>query len=873
LEFILQGLIPASRDDHGVTAEERTDLFRIRTRAMRRFIAVMWVVLGMTNTIPAQAEPTPKEPSAPGKRPAATDCYGDPLPEGAIARLGTVRFRLGHTHAVAFSPDGKVLAGTGGFGPCLWDAATGRPLLRLQDHYALSLAFSPDSKSLLLGNSLSLIDVASGKELRRFGGRGLYFGDVVFSADGTMVATGEERRTPSVIIWDVATGKQLCQLQEHTGLVWSLAFSPDSKLLASGSLDKTLRLWNTSTGKEVHRFTGHGGGVLSTAFAPDGKLLASGSEDRTIRLWDVARRKELRRLEGHTGSVNSVAFSPDGQTLASGGGDRASIHAAADGMIRLWAVGTGKELRHWEAHADGVVSVAFSPNGKTLASAGLRDDGVCLWDVATGTRQFPMGGHTGAVDSVTFSPDGQSLISHSRLDRKILEWDLRTSKVRRRLLGGAHSRQWWLPTALSSNGKVLAQVEESSTPSRSETSLVRLWDTSSGKRLHALSTHNHWFQSLTFSPDGNLLASACPDRKIYVWKAATGGALHELDSEARLLAFSPDGRTLGTASYKDIHLWDVATGKELRSWESDQYGFCLLFSSDGKLLAISAADSRRILVWDAATGKEVRRLYCPGINFTLAFSPSGRVLAWDESRQRRVIRLVELASGQEIRRFDGDQGLIHALAFAPDGRTLASGGSDSAILLWDLTGRTRGGRAPARLTSKDADKLWAELAGEASRAYQALGTLAVSAETVLPLFRKRLQPIAPPEPKYVARLIANLDDNDFAVREEASRALEKLDELAAAALREALAGKPSAEVRRRANRLLERLQSFRVPSPEVLRGLRALELLEQMGTPEATELVKTLTQGVPDSRLTQEAKSSLQRLAKRLNRNAPKNGR
>jgi len=215
-------------------------------------------------------------------------------------------------------------------------------------------------------------------------------------------------------------------LTGHTWWVLSVAFSPDGKLLASGSW-KVIKLWEVATGREVRTLTGHTDWVRSVAFSPDGRLLASGScgqpltqspwcAQGEIKLWDVASGSLVRTLSGHTWWVLSVAFSPDGRLLASGSWD------GWDGTIKLWEVATGREVRTLSGHERGVRSVAFSPDGRLLAS-GSEDDTIKLWEVATGREVRTLSGHERDVRSVAFSPDGRLLASGSG-DKTIKLWDI-----------------------------------------------------------------------------------------------------------------------------------------------------------------------------------------------------------------------------------------------------------------------------------------------------------------------------------------------------------------------------------------------------------------------------------------------------------------
>jgi WD40 repeat protein len=231
---------------------------------------------------------------------------------------------------------------------------------------------------------------------------------VAFSPDGKLLASGSWDNT--VKLWDVVSGQEVRTLTGHVNHVTNIAFSPDGKLLASGSTDKTVKLWDVASGQEVRTLTSPTDFVTSVAFSPDGKLLASGSWVNTVKLWDVASGQEVRTLTGHTDWVQSVAFSPDGKLLASGSTDK---------TVMLWDVASGQDLRTLTGHTANVNSVAFSPNGKLLASASS-DKAVILWDAASGQQVCKLTGYDvdmlaeiGHVFSVAFSPDGKLLASGS----------------------------------------------------------------------------------------------------------------------------------------------------------------------------------------------------------------------------------------------------------------------------------------------------------------------------------------------------------------------------------------------------------------------------------------------------------------------------
>jgi hypothetical protein len=286
-------------------------------------------------------------------------------------------------------------------------------------------------------------------------------------------------------------------------------------------------------------------------------------------------------------------------------------------------------------------------------------------------------------------------------------------------------------------------------------------------------------------------------------------------------AFSPSGKNLALGSGDTIHLWDLARGREIRRFGEEQAAAdTAVFSPDGTLLATGSADG--------------------------------------------VVCLWEVASGTFLGRFKGHRGAVGAVAFSADGKALASGGADTAAVVWDVPCLIRRGREEARnLSPEKRAQLWNDLAGDdAARADQAIWALAGAPNHAVHLLHKRLQRVAPVDPKQVARLVADLDSRDFAVRRQASADLEKLGDLAEPALAEVLAGQPSLEVRQRVDKLLEKAHGP-VRVPEQIRALRALEVLELIGSAEARQLLEQLGQGAAEARVTQEAKAAVQRLAAR----------
>jgi RNA polymerase sigma factor (sigma-70 family) len=812
--------------------------------------------------IPEQVA-TPPKPDVGDK--VHLDWQGDSLPAGAVARLGSARLRQGGAiNAVAYSPDGKLLASGGGYHELrIWDARTGKELQRMigLSSWPFSIAFSPDGKTLASGandNTARLWDVATGKLLWTTREKGA-ISSVVFSSDGKTLAAG---------CWDgrvrllgAATGQCVRTFERHASRVMTVALSPDDKLLASGSWeDKRICLWDATTGKLLRELGNCAHEACESRFSPDGKTLATGGIDGPIHLWDVASGKEVRRLEGHPNFVEKLIFTRDGKTL---------ISASYDQTIRVWDVAKGKQARLLGSHLGMVSGLALSPDEKTVASSGY-DNLIRRWDLASGKEIRLAAGHEHSVHSVRFTHDGKTLVTGAK-DGTVRVWDLATSKELRRH-GAIADKPSPSLSVLSPDARILAVAAADRK--------VSLRSLTSGKELASFKADAD-VTALRFSPDGKILACGSAGNSIYLCDTRTGEVLVRLQGyadEVGRLAFSPDGKRMAAGGsgghgtqMGTIYVWEVPTGKVARRMSLEQ-GLALLplcFSPDGRMLAAWQGEDalrgiiqkNRLVLLEVATGRE--RASTPQTDSLItaaAVSRDGFTIAqagWDHS-----IIVWDTLTARQWHRFQSDQGRIDSLDFSPDGTRLASGGENTTALVWDVRAKAeRSLEKPRELSAKERESLWSDLAAaDAARAFAAMKTLHTTPEQTVALFRRHLRPIAAPDAQRVKRLLADLDAEAFAVREKATKELEAMGESAEGLLRQATQGAPSIELRRRVESLLDRISET---SPERLRKLRAVEVLEWLNTREARQLLDHLAQGAPGAWLTREAKASLTRCAER----------
>lgn len=860
-----------------------------------------------------------------GEKKERTDLYGDPLPPGALLRLGTVRFRnrdgIGQ---IVYSPDSKILA-VGDFygGIVLYDAGTGRKIRQFRAFSGgefLTLAFAPDGKTLAAAGTrtIQLWDLAAGKELRRYRIKAAQAPNeipfrkivpLVFSHNGKMLASGAPDR--SIHVWEVNTGKELVKLCGHEKPIRCLAFSADDNKLVSASAEflsvNSVRVWQLKDGKQIRKFSfPRPHAALSEpellCLSPDGRTFvfavlesqplkkAKGgmvaSTAYMVAFFDLETGRERRKLGPVAGeSFKTAAFSADGKILAAMNGVRTIVgnFASEDAnRLHVWETATGKLMWDVPAYSENVhqgpCCLAFSPDGKKLAASSTASS-LHVWDVQRGREdpELSEAHHDGTV-CVAFAPDGQTLASGS-FDRTIALWDAATGKQRQRL--DSHDSQV-SSLAFSPDGKLLASA------CRFNGQTLQLWDLTSGKELRrylmpfmkegqVLTSVDTW---VAFTAKGKVLAAGSSDRKLRLWDVATGkqlfnqhmrgsairptGAMDDWKDRVRAVAFTPDGRTMALTMGQTIHVADVAAGQRLFHFEKDgNTTFHLALSPDGKTLACGGRSHSFRLV-EIASGKDLYKLDTATPNYdeilALAFAPDGRTVAVAAGKNHGWIYLFDVPTGKQRLRLQGAACDVNGLSFSPDGNKLASAQNDCTTLVWDVVAARL--KLPRKdLTAKDLERLWNDLRdAEVPKAHAALWTLVAAPDKSVPFLKEHLHPVPRIPAERLHRLIADLDADDFARREEASRSLAKLGSEAEPALRKALDDKPALELRRRVQALLDGLTCQTEMTPDALRQLRAIQVLEQIGTPEARQVLASLAKGAPAAPATRDAAAALARL-------------
>jgi WD40 repeat protein len=825
----------------------------------------------------AAGPPGPAAKPGTPRTPPRVDRHGDPLPPGAVARFGTLRWRspvrsraYDHPWSLAYSSDGKMLvtAHISKGDVYVWGTETGKELPRLSKKAVGNVvALSPDGKFLYSAESSPGViggvrrrNLRTGEEQWFDPRRGSYEALAV-SPDGSLVAAGGPFAT---VLWDARQGTPKFELKGQPAR--ALAFSPDGKFLAAVGGQgvhtpeaSTISLWNLGAKRLVRNLAGHQKRVLSIAYAPDGKTLASASVDGTIRIWDVETGRQFHSLP--TQAHNQVAFSPRGGLLASCG---------SSNIVHLWDTATGKPRGTIPVEEGWLRLLAFSPDGKRLVTTGTSPT-IHVCDVAARKELFTFPGHRDGVVALAFSPDGKTLASRG-FDLSVRLWDrARATELHRFRYGTDQFSSSGFPDFLLAHSLAFFPDGKGLAASRAPEKAIGVWDVASRKERFTLATQspNHRGpHSVAISPDGALLISPI-DGRIRAWSAATGKEDSTFDAirgEPLELVFCPDGETVAVSDFvgvqdNQVALWHYPTATLLRTIPKPHVTppHHLAVSPDGRLLATAGgASDPDIHLWELATGSRLRSFKGPdsGAN-RIAFSPDGRLLASGGLRDKAV-RVWDVLTGKELARFEGHHSPVYCVAFSPDGQALASGSADTTVLLWDVRG-LRGKPARAALEAKELEALWDRLKGDDGKAaWGATLRLVGAGDQAAAFLGKRLRPVPAPDPAHLAKRVADLNSGKFSVRQAASKELERLGRVAEPAVRARLAGNPSLEEAQRLRDVLAKLAAL--PQGEELRRVRAVQVLEFEGGGQARAALRRLARGAPGATLTRAAQAALHRL-------------
>jgi RNA polymerase sigma factor (sigma-70 family) len=839
---------------------------------------------GMLLPKPAEEGPTTASTGEPAaERPAPrTDLYGDPLPQGAIARMGSLQLRHANQSDFVVLPDNKTILTAGGRVVRFWNLATGKQVreVKLQGSFSPGRSATPSADGKILAgidqNQLVFWDIDSGKQIKTLPGpENVTWGQLYFSPDGKTLILGTHK--PQVLLWDWQKGTNrsidlpIRQQMWRPDSSFHSCVSPDGKYLAAqAGVLEFLCVYELATGRELHRLPCFAS--VSTFSADSKQLIASctaydkKSNETVIRVFDLANGKEVVQYPlGQEEGYFSLDVSPDGKTLACGFSDRSCLLDLATGRVR-------------HRLPDRPIRLAYSPDGKKLvANMGYH---LRVWDADTAKVLLDRPGDFGWTLAMAVSPDGRLLAAADWLDRAVSLWDTRSGQLLRSLPLGGETR-YVRNLAFSGDGKTLHAAQFKG--------FLQFWDAAGGKELRTAQLRDPgqsnpdfvYFRQLHVSADGKRAATLeriivprnCT--RLALWDVATGKLVsqHELPPGITQCAWLQDGRTAALPLNEGLTLMDVETGAVRYRIAGTRSGSPLAASPSGRLLAAfretKAKDKAVVGIWEATTGKEVATVAAsPVASFALMPDDRHLVLA-----DRGILRVWDLALGKERRRWSlpgvapspgGDPALslemdaVTLLLLSSDGRRAFTALHDGTALVWDLQPALHHEPLVEKPDDKELSGWWNDLlADDARRAYAALWRLTDAPEAAVPFLRQRLKPATDAEVAAVRRLIADLDSEAFATREKAFEQLVKLGPVAEPALRHALEQKPALEARRRLQLLLERIDQ-QPAAGESLRLLRALQVLEKTGA-EGRRLLHALASGAEGAWLTRAAQAALTR--------------
>jgi WD40 repeat protein len=576
------------------------------------------------------------------------------------------------------------------------------------NHNITAARFSPDSRYIVSGswdNTVRLWEVESGHETRTFKGHQDAVTDVCFSPDGRQILSAGMDKTVRLWRMDNSTPTVFCSIRK--GFFSSARFSPDGRLILLGTTQAAVQLWDIHSGRKLRDYKGSNLCINSVCISPDNRYVLAGSADGFIHLWDLASKKRLKILTGHTGGVNCACFSSDGHCVLSGGSDH---------TIRLWEIFSGQLLKVFKGHAGPITSVCFSPDN-CYALSGSMDFTVRIWDIANGKMLKVFNNHTDSVESVCFSPDGRLAISGSK-DNTIKLYDIqhelqkvitgtffisritavvslknetdefqvlfktaqafiRDKKVKEAYLALRKAQR--IP-GYSTNQELLNAIDQIKNISQNIhcRGLYNMFE----RRI--FKGHTDWVNSVCFSPDGRYMLSGSKDAILRLWEVSSGRELKSFRHPEGVSAacFSKKGNYLLSGCWDGIiRLWEIESGKEARVFQGHNGPVYSVDISPDNSIVLSGSEDKTIRLWDIETGGEIKILkgHLDKVS-TVCFSPDGQyVISRSDTLyartfgMERTFRLWEVLSGKEVTGFPRWTSNITAFAFSPDGNTVMIG--------------------------------------------------------------------------------------------------------------------------------------------------------------------------------------------------------
>jgi WD40 repeat protein len=826
---------------------------------------------------------------------AARDLHGDPLPPGAIARLGTLRFRTADwiTH-IAFSRDGKRLVTQSPTAVATWNAESGEKLVEFTDKRIGPVAWRADGRGIMLvqdatgavhfGNiarDTLLMPPAVEDDSPSYEKQ---FEENAISPDGKyVVAKYTEKQV--LTVWELEPGKLLSQLRPvyimgHLllsgglpGRFRHIVFSPDSAhfgILCTptpgrGPPSLQFALYDLPTGRERARcavpMPNGNGRQLTVALALGGRYLAVGGEDNICRVIDLNREGLEVPLEvgGKNGwtyaNWTSVAFADD-KVFAFSGNDR---------CLHVHDVKTGRAVRPPVRVADFIEAMSLSPDGKRMAPAG-RGGVIRLWDASSGREMMPPAGHVGTIEQVQIIAGGAKAITADSAGVQRL-WEVATGKELRRFDVSAPSHQF---TITPDEKAIIAIISEE----------LRVFDLSTGSALASPPQMSQVTGRLQVQPEEGQ-SVIVDDGDVGIWRWPEGRLRQRIELgkshrtwQAREYSLAPDGKILAARNGNTLDLWNLDTGARFAQLQDDLMDDHrgIAFLDYGRNLALMGSkgtghnerSKSRLSLWDLRDCKPIREFEPPGsrLSRALAADPRGYLLATAEEGDKGFTLIYEVASGKIRRRLAGHFHVNTFVGFTPDGNRLVTAGGDSTCLIWDLTlAAAARARTPNSITNLE--RAWNVLAeADAAAAYDAMVGLVSHSDRATDFLRTRVRAMAHLDDATLDRLVADLGSEQFATRQRAEVDLDKLGRSAVPAMLARAANIESLETKRRLERFLQRHESGPLP-PEELRAVRSLEILESIGTLAARAVIAELAKGEPTAELTIRARAAQQRLDRR----------